>query len=322
MWNRECDSVSDAIREVFDLVRADRRRFESGKRDDEAMYYFRGENKNFKRPENFSLPDYPAIPGIDREEEYHQNEHLIFNECIRAYPQEFPSGETTFERLTRMQHFEIPTRLLDVSPRLATALGMASLPGIDGKEVVGRYGFIRIYRVKKSRIKYSTSDTVVALSNLARIRKEHVHINDLRYLAAECTNERTGFYWKEGSEVSIALQRDIKKVWCVRPVNNNVRIQAQRGEFFLFGCGEGKQPLEVSFSEYDYDNPNAATEGIAEIGILVVTPQLKHEIKEMAEVLDVTEDRLYPDFARFHKVIEERYGKTWCAKRSSAELAN
>lgn len=312
MTYREASTVVDAFREVFHLVREDCRRYETGRREDEVMYYFRGETWNYLDHNSSSLSGCKAEPTINRYEEYIENEHVIFNEAIRAYPLEFVNDRTTFERLTRMQHFGVPTRLLDVSPRLATALGMSVATDDDHKIDKGPVecnGFIRIYRVKKSRIKYSTSDTVVALSNLARIKPDHVTINDLRYLAAECKNERTGFYWKEGSDVSKALQRDIKKVWCVRPVNNNVRIQAQRGEFFLFGCEEQKQPLNADFAESDYDNPESATGGIAEIGILVVTPQLKHEIQEMAEVLDVTEDRLYPDFGRFHKVIKKRYGR-------------
>ncbi len=306
MTYREASTVVDAFREVFHLVREDSRRYETGRREDEVMYYFRGETCNYLDHDSSSLSGCKVEPTINRHKEYIENEHVIFNETIRAYPQEFVNDRTTFEKLTRMQHFEIPTRLLDVTPRLATALGMSAATG-ENRE--NHNGFIRIFRVKKLCIKYSTSDTVVALSNLARIKPDHVTINDLRYLAAECKNERTGFYWKEGSDVSKALQRDIKKVWCVRPVNNNVRIQAQRGEFFLFGCEEQKQPLNADFAESDYDNPESATGGIAEIGILVVTPLLKHEIKEMAEVLDVTEDHLYPDFGRFHKVIEERFGR-------------
>ena len=269
------NTVADAFREVFDLVRDDRCRFRNALNDNEAMYYFRGENGNFKYPESSLAPDYPAIPGIYREDAYRENEHYIFNEAIRAYPQEFVNDNTTFEKLMRMQHFGIPTRLLDVSPRLATALGMATLPGVGGDDVSDCFGFVRVYRVNQSRIKYSTSDTVVAISNLARIRSEHVTIDDLGYLAYECMNERAGFYWEKDSDVSKALQRDIKKVWCVRPVNNNVRIQAQRGEFFLFGCGENKEPLNVSFAENDYTNPYAPTEGIAEIGILTLTPAMK-----------------------------------------------
>ena len=311
MIYHECNTVAEIFCEVFDLVKWDRSRIETGKESDEVMYYFRGENKNFKCPKAEVPPDFPAMPTLYRNEGYRSREHDIFNEAIRCYPQEFPSGETTFERLTRMAHFEIPTRLLDVTPRLATAIGMASLPsnGDDEKEFKKWNGFIRVFRVKKEKIKYSTSDTVVALSNLARIRPENIKIDNLRYLAYECKNERAGFYWEEGSKVSDALMRDIKKVWCVRPINNNVRIQAQRGEFFIFGCGDKKDPIEATFSEADYYNENAATDGIAQIGIITLTPSLKHEVKDMADILDVTEDRLYPDFGRFHKVIKERFGK-------------
>ena len=306
----ECNTVAEGFREVFELVRWDRSHIETGEEVDKVMYYFRGENKNHAPKGSPCPPSVPATPSLFRDDKYRQNEHVIFNEAIRCYPQEFPAGETTFERLTRMAHFGLPTRLLDVTPRLATAIGMASLPspGDDEKKFFTWNGFIRVYRVNKDKIKYSTSDTIVALSNLARIKPENIKIEDLRYLAYECKNERAGFYWKEGSDVSQKLMGDIKKVWCVRPVNNNVRIQAQRGEFFIFGCGDKKEKIDATFSESDYYNEEAATDGIAEIGIITLTSSLKHEVKEMAEILDVTEDRLYPDFGRFHKVIKERYG--------------
>lgn len=310
MVYRECNTVADVFREVFELVKWDRSHIETGEEDDKVAYYFRAENKNYAQKGSPCPPSMPATPSLFRDEKYRQNEHIIFNEAIRCYPQEFPAGETTFERLTRMAHFGLPTRLLDVSPRLATAIGMASLqsPGDDEKEFFTWNGFIRVYRVNKEKIKYSTSDTIVALSNLARIKTDNIDISNLRYLAYECMNERAGFYWKEGSDVSQKLMDDIKKVWCVRPVNNNVRIQAQRGEFFIFGCNDKKEKIDASFSESDYYNKDAATNGIAEIGIITLTPSLKREVKEMAEILDVTEDRLYPDFGRFHNVIKERYG--------------
>ena len=310
MVYRECNTVAEVFHEVFELVKWDRSHVETGTDDDKVAYYFRAENKNYVSKGSPCPPSMPAIPSLFRDDKYIQNEHNIFNEAIRCYPQEFPVVETTFEQLTRMAHFELPTRLLDVSPRLATAIGMASLPSPadDEKEFFTWNGFIRVYRVNKKKIKYSTSDTIVALSNLARIKPANIDITNLGYLAYECKNERAGFYWDKDSEVSKKLMRDIKKVWCVRPVNNNVRIQAQRGEFFIFGCENNKEKIEASFSESDYNNPDAATNGMAEIGIITLTPSLKREVKEMAEILDVTEDRLYPDFGRFHNVIKERYG--------------
>lgn len=149
MVYRECNTVADVFREVFELVKWDRSHIETGEEDDKVAYYFRAENKNYAQKGSPCPPSMPATPSLFRDEKYRQNEHIIFNEAIRCYPQEFPAGETTFERLTRMAHFGLPTRLLDVSPRLATAVGMASLqsPGDDEKEFFTWNGFIRVYRV-------------------------------------------------------------------------------------------------------------------------------------------------------------------------------
>ena len=137
----------------------DRCRFETCADGDKPIYYFRGIGKNHAPKGSPCPPSDPAIPSLLRDKKYRKNEHVIFNEAIRCYPQEFPAGETTFERLTRMQHSGIPTRLLDATPRLATAMGMASLPSVgdDEKEFYTWNGFIRVFRVKKEKIKYSIS---------------------------------------------------------------------------------------------------------------------------------------------------------------------
>lgn len=46
MQYRECYSVSDVVREVFDLIRLDRSHFG----ENYVSYYFRGENRNFLVP--------------------------------------------------------------------------------------------------------------------------------------------------------------------------------------------------------------------------------------------------------------------------------
>ena len=304
MYYEECNRVAEALDEVMNLVRRDRVSFA----EDEVLYYFRGVRKNGVG--GISAPiEYPAMPYLLFEEGLVEKEHEIFNEVLRTYPDVFSEDRTTFEKLTRMQHYEIPTRLLDVTPKFMTAVAMSVLPGYGGEDCSDRNGFIRVYRVMKKRVKYSTSDTVVALSNIARVKPENITIDNLRYLAAECKNERAGFYWEKGSEVTNALERDIRKVWCVRPAVNNRRINAQVGEFFLFGCNDHKGKLDITFSESDYWNESSATYGIAQIGMIALTPDLKREAKEMSQYLDITEERVYPDFSRFHKAIKERYQK-------------
>ena len=284
-----------------------------GERD---MFYFRGERNNFECPGAAMPPNEPPVPGIYRNPSSKLVDHEsdIFNEALRTFPAQFKDDKTTFEILTRMQHYGYATRLLDVTPKITTALAMLLSPDGKGEQHIDETGFIHVYRVKSDKIKYSTGDTVTALSNLARIKSDHVRLDDLSYLAYECQNERAGFIWKKFGNreddlqrVSEKLDRDIKKVWCVRPVINNPRIDFQVGEFFLFGCLDRKAMLDASFEEYDYDNPEAATEGIARIGVLAVSPEAKYEAKQMSMYLDIGIERIYPDFHFHSQAINERF---------------
>ena len=303
MQYTDCNSIADIVREVFDLICNDSSRFTKG----EVLYYFRGENRNFKVPNE--VPRCKTIPGIYREDGHLEHESDFFNEALRTYPEEFSRDKSTFEILTRMQHYGYPTRLLDVTSKLTTAIGMAANAGYDGKDRGNENGFIHVYRVKAERIKYGTSDTVTALSNIARLKQKRFSFEPggLRYLGAECKNERSGFFIEEGSETTKALRRDLKKVFCVKPMVNNIRVNFQLGEFFLFGCNENKAMLDATFDECDYENENAATEGIAEIGIIIMTPHAKKDACEMSDYLDIGEHRLYPDFQHHNEVLKERY---------------
>ena len=303
MQYKDCNSIADVVREVFDLIRSDGSRFSKGA----VSYYFRGENRNFKIPNE--VPRYKTIPGIYREDGHLEHESDFFNEALRTYPEEFSRDKSTFEILTRMQHYGYPTRLLDVTSKLMTAVGMVSNKGYDLQDCSNQNGFIHVYRVKTESIKYGTSDTVAALSNIARLKQERLSFEPggLCYLGAECKNERAGFFIEEGSETTKALRRDLRKVFCVKPMVNNIRVNFQLGEFFLFGCNENKAMLDATFDECDYGNPSAATEGIAEIGLIIMTPQAKKEAREMSDYLDIGEHRLYPDFQHHSQMLKERY---------------
>lgn len=310
---RVANDVISVFSELFDIIRSD---LWFRNDDERPAYYFRGERKNFLNPDADFPSDEPPIPGVYRDKGLLDHESDIFNEALRTFPSQFKEDKTTFEILTRMQHYGYPTRLLDVTPKITTALAMVLTPDEKNVPCMDKMGFIHVYRVRHDKIKYSTGDTVTALSNLARIKKEHIRLDDLSYLAYECRNERAGFIWKgEGHRyddiqgVSEKLDCDIKKVWCVKPVINNPRIDFQVGEFFLFGCLDRKQNLDASFSEFDYDNPVAATEGIARIGVLAIAPEAKKEAREMASYLDIGLERIYPDFHFHSQVVNERFKK-------------
>lgn len=155
----------DVMREVLDLVRWDRSRRDGS----DVAYYFRGERK--AHPDEVSLLSAPQKPGVYYALDRLKHESDIFNEALRAFPEEFAKDRTTFEKLVRMEHYGYPTRLMNVTPKLMTALGMVRSEGYaPNAEDDEQNGYIHVYRVRESRIKYGTSDTVTALSNLARLK--------------------------------------------------------------------------------------------------------------------------------------------------------
>ena len=284
VYKERCSSVADIFREALSLVKRDCACYPGNK----VFYCFRGESHNYSHPGSEDVDEGPVLPSIYRGDKLIEHESDILNEALRTFPEYFKDDKTTFEILSRMRHYGYATRLLDVTPKLTTALAMALARFDEKKDWIDLPGFIHVYRIHIDKVKYSTGDTVTALCNLARIKSEHVKMDDLEYLAYECRNERAGFFWKKKGDrindihdVSAILDRDIGKVWYVKPVVNSPRINSQRGEFFLFGCGENKKMLDATFSEEDFNNDNAATDGISHIATLTLLQEAKKEAREM-----------------------------------------
>lgn len=68
---------------------------------------------------------YRPIKGRGPEVLYVEYEHLLYREMLSRHPEEFRQCKTTVERLTIMQHYDLPTRLLDVSENPLVALYFA-----------------------------------------------------------------------------------------------------------------------------------------------------------------------------------------------------
>ncbi|NDZ06777.1 FRG domain-containing protein [Pseudomonas aeruginosa] len=62
-----------------------------------------------------------VMPSIDRDGLL-ENEDKLFKEFIIRNPDEFKGQRSTFEILTKMQHYGLPTRLLDITTNPLVAL--------------------------------------------------------------------------------------------------------------------------------------------------------------------------------------------------------
>jgi len=107
---------------------------------------------------------FKMVPGIYRRKvALSDKEHLIIKEAILRHPDVFSERRSFFERLSVLQHYEFPTRLLDITENPLVALYFAC-NGNNGKE-----GCVTCFKVPKDKVKYFDSDTVTLLSALSNI---------------------------------------------------------------------------------------------------------------------------------------------------------
>lgn len=115
---------------------------------------------------------YEAEPTIFRkngngERNLLKNEKHLFNDMITQCPEDFKDCQYTFEYLVKMQHYGLPTRLLDITSNALVALYFACYS--NRSDEFSKDGKVFIYAVRKDAIKNYNSDTVSVLANLAKL---------------------------------------------------------------------------------------------------------------------------------------------------------
>lgn len=143
----EVSSVSEFVTHVMDWTR-----------NDERPVAFRGQ----------SFHAWPTLPRIFRPEvglyDYEKN---AVRDLISIHPQEFDGDETMFDRLVRMQHFDLPTRLLDVTTNPLVALYFATDAFITDDEA--QDGKVQALFLPENRQRYFDSDRVSCIANLSNL---------------------------------------------------------------------------------------------------------------------------------------------------------
>ncbi|MDB5595129.1 MAG: hypothetical protein JWM36_2090 [Hyphomicrobiales bacterium] len=94
------------------------------------------------------------------------SEERLCKELLIAHHEEFRGDQYCFDRLVRMQHYDLPTRLLDISGNPLVALFFACSCKPDQLEIDGE---VIVFQVVSDSVKYYDSDTVSCLSNLSNL---------------------------------------------------------------------------------------------------------------------------------------------------------
>lgn len=274
-------------------------------RDDKIQYYFRGEGQDFG--------DTALCPFVYRDG-YINNEDVIYREMQRFNDEEFAADKTVFDRLSRMQHYKAPTRLLDMSEDLMSSIYFAvenrDTPKKETNPVVYVFG------VDKSKIKFYDSDAVAVVANLACIplenkgnekSKMHVYEDAKRHYGdKECFNKTQSVKFllheikaEKHYFESIIHPEHIFSVFCVKPKYTNERIHWQKGAFLLFGLNIDAPKKHIQFRHYkDELTPIRSITKIV-LGDDITLGKLKK--------LGITKPYIYPEMEKVAEHLEEEF---------------
>ncbi|HDS2392640.1 MULTISPECIES: FRG domain-containing protein [Klebsiella pneumoniae complex] len=249
-----------------------------------SMFYFRGHSSYL----------YKMEPGIYRKPDLINNEDVIYNELLVRCPGDFAHTASTFEILVKMQHYSLPTRLLDITTNPLIALYFAC----SSYKTDSYDGEVKILNIPTDEVKYFDSDAVTVISNIAKQKRTFstacldTENDKLIHFMDDIKREKSYF-------VNRIKKATLTSVVCVKPKLNNARIIRQDGAFLIFGMKSDKSKPAAIPSKYQLENGTR----------FFIDKKSKESILAQLEKIGINEATIYPEIDKVSTYVSNRYGK-------------
>lgn len=219
-------------------------------------------------------------------------ERQIFSELMVESPTEFNGDRLMFDKLVRAQHYGLPTRLLDVSLNPLVALYFAC----NEEAHHDANGVVHVLDFDENRVRFSDSDTISLICNLARLTDTEKTEIKQEYKKVKSWNEGTRVEFRKLAPMKRLYQfirvekpyftdsikpGDMFRYHFVYPAKTNRRVIAQSGAFLVAGLLE-------------YSSPGRTHKGFTASKI-VIPAEAKSQILKDLDVLNINSRTMFPE---------------------------
>lgn len=270
--------------------------FNSNRETYSYQFYYRGHYKS-----SFTL-----LPSAFRGNNW-SNEDFYYHEIMVQCPQHFQYS-SHLDKLVTMQHYDCPTRLLDVTSNPLVALYFACKNYGCKKCDTSTEGEVIVFPVLHQDVVYSDSDRALLLSCIARFSKrdkEKLLTATNSYLSAGKFKQISGgsrysdeiverFFHEITTELP-SFKRELRPIDLLQPLfvqpnKTNGRILKQDGAFIINGLSE---------------NSNEATEKLKNLSHISIKIHNQNAILKELASLGIHEASLFPEVDKVAQYLKD-----------------
>ncbi len=254
----------------------------------DEMLFFRGHGD----------ANYTLKPSIYRRQEWMKSEREMYNDLQIRCPEDFEKCHSHLEKLVEMQHYGLPTRMLDITQNPLVALYFACESKTRG------YGEVIVFAVGKEKVKYPQSDTASILASLPAFdyntQQTFKGLATDRSVTDEMFNERIKRLLHEIRLEKPAFNAEIRKEDVLNSIfilalRNNRRITKQEGAFILTGLAESVDQLD----KFRYRNRERKK--------IIILIKDKDKMLEKLSDLSINRATLFPEIDCVAEYIKNQY---------------
>lgn len=251
---------------------------------EELLSYFSGSGVKYRGQSNAA---FNLLPSIYRDDN-RRRESEFFYACTSRMATEFRSISSTFEILVKLQHYMVPTRLLDITDSPLVALYFA----IENADDVG---VVYKFQPLQAQIKRYDSLSASLICSLAKFSKQIAR----QKLEWEMRRHYNAFACEDPEKIANTLG----SCYFVDPLKENPRIISQKGCFIVVGSDT---TYEIHRDMFVRNQKSSALVEIEQKATkLLITKELKKCLQLKLGDLGISHFSIYPDLTSIGKEVKE-----------------